>query len=93
LIELTSEPLIPLDIYSYLTIESSNGLEIVKIINKNSNVSYTVNRAQLGTFALEHSSTSALLYFPKNVYFIMLPYNKSLDKRYVLYRNLSFILS
>jgi len=93
ILELTSPPNIDLDIYSYLTVKSSSGVEIVKITEVNSNVNFTVERGQLNTIAYDHNSAEALIYFPKNIYFIMLPYNKELTKRYVSYRNIDFVIN
>lgn len=91
-LELTGAPTTPLDVYSYLTIKSDNGLEIVKITEKLSDILYTIERAQMNTVAIAHSG-SVNVWFPKYIYFVMLPYNKELTKRYVLYRNVDFVLT
>jgi len=62
-----------LDIHSYVTIKSSNGIEIVKVTEKISNIRYTIERGQFNTLSVEHNSAEAVLYFPKFVYFILLP--------------------
>lgn len=92
-IELIAAPTIPLDVHSYLTIKSDNGLEIVKILEKTSEVSFVIERGQFDTTPVEHPSLNAQLYFPKYVYFLMLPVNKVLSKRYVIYRNIDFVLT
>lgn len=91
--EITSPPDTDIDVYSYITIKSSTGVEIVKVTEVNSNVNYTIERGQLNTTAYEHNSAEALIYFPKNIYFVMLPYNKELTKRYVAYRNIDFVIN
>lgn len=92
-LELTSPPDTPLDVYSYITVKSSSGIEILKIKEVNSTVNFTVDRGQLNTSIYDHNSGEALIYFPKNVYFVMLPYNKELTKRYVAYRNIDFVIN
>lgn len=92
ILELTSAPTIPIDLYSYITVKSNSGLEILKVTEINSTVNFTVERAQLNTSLLDHNSVDAVLYFAKNIYFVLLPYNKELSKRYVYYRNIDLTL-
>ena len=91
--ELTGEPDVDIDLYTYITIESSSGIEIVKVTTINSNVNFTIDRGQLGTSVLNHNSGEALVYFSKNIYHLLLPYNKEINYRYVQYRNVDFILN
>ena len=92
-VQFTSDVNELLDIHSYFTVKSTNGVEIFKVESFIDNLSVNVTRGQLGTIALDHNSGSAQIQFPYNIYFILLPQNKKLDKKYIVYRNIDFVLT
>jgi hypothetical protein len=62
-------------------------------VEKLSEVNFRIERGMFDTTPVEHPSLNAQLYFPKYIYFLMLPVNKVLSKRYVIYRNIDFVLT
>lgn len=82
-----------LDINSYFTLKNLTNLEIVKVTEILSEVQVRVARAQLNTTSSDFQAATTDLYFPKYIYFWMIPHNKYIDFRYIVYRNLDFILT
>lgn len=82
-----------LHINSYLTLKNLTTIEIVKVTAILSDTTIKIERGQLDTEIGEFTSATTSLFFPKYIYFQMLPVNKSIDYRYVVYRNIDFVLT
>lgn len=82
-----------IDLYSYITLTDSSNLEICKVTEIVTPTTVTVERGMFGTSQNDFTTASTDIYTPKYQYFMLLPFNKHLDKRYVLYRNLDFVLT
>lgn len=82
-----------LHLNSYITLKSTTDIEIMKVVEILSSISVRVLRAQLETDVADFTSAGSELYLPKYFYFWMLPVNNFIDFRYVVYRNIDFVLT
>jgi len=92
-VEFTADISDILDVNSYFTLSDGDNVEIVKVTEVISTTQVSVNRGQLDTSASAFSSSTTDVYMPKYVYFWMIPFNKYIDYRYLVFRNIDFVLT
>ncbi len=92
-IEFNEEIVSLLEINSYFSLKSPTTVEIVKVVEILSNIRVRVMRAQLESIAGDFTAAGTTIYLPKNIYFWMMPVNNYIDFRYIIYRNIDFVLT
>ncbi len=92
-IEFNEEIVSLLEINSYFSLKNPTTVEIVRVVEILSNIRVRVMRAQLESIAGDFTAAGTTIYFPKNIYFWMMPVNNYIDFRYIIYRNIDFVLT
>ena len=82
-----------LNINSYFTLKSTTNIEIFRVTEILDNMTVRVARGQLNSTAADFTAADVKVYFPLYIYFQMVPFNKYIDFRYVVYRNIDFVLT
>ncbi len=94
-ITFTSDILNYLQVNSLFTLEdrTNDKLEILEVIEIVDSNTIKVARGKHNTQPQSFSSATTDIYFPKYEYFILIPCGFPITSRYVLYRNIDFVLT